>query len=142
MLTMPIPSKTGAEKGKHVTVSYSDSINLVNDQVSWSPKGVSLLTKWAFRVGAEVEFAFDHMGERHGCSGVVVACHPLQEPLGFYETVLFFVETPGSKLQKAASACRLSREQKPAQDEAEANGVPPESEGSPAPRSRSSHSRR
>ena len=105
---MPIQSKTRAGVGVHVTVSFSDSINLIKDQVKWSPKGVSLLTKWPFRVGAEVEFAFDHRGERHCCTGVVVACHPLRRPLGFFETVLFFVETPCSKLQKAASACRLA----------------------------------
>jgi hypothetical protein len=100
-----------------VTVSFSDSIDLIKDQVHWSPKGVSLLTKWPFRVGAEVEFAFDHRGERHCCTGVVVACHPLRRPLGFFETVLFFVETPCSKLQKAACACRLAREQDHSQGE-------------------------
>ena len=94
-----------------MTVSFSDSIDLIKDQIHWSPKGVSLLTKWPFRVGAEVEFAFDHQGERHCCTGVVVACHPLYHPLGFFETVLFFVETPCSKLQKAAFDCRLAHEQ-------------------------------
>lgn len=107
---MAIQSKTRADKGARVTVSFSDSINLVKDQVRWSPKGVSLLTKWPFRVGAEVEFAFDHEGERHGCTGVVVACHPLQEPEGCYVTVLYFVETPCSRLQKAACACKLAKE--------------------------------
>ena len=90
-----------------MTVSFSDSIRLIRKQVRCSPKGVSLLTKWPFRVGAEVEFAFDHQGERHCCTGVVVACHPMRRPLGFYETVLFFVETPCSTFQKAASDCRL-----------------------------------
>jgi hypothetical protein len=104
---MAIQNKTRASEGRRVTVSYSDSINLVKKQVQWSPKGVSLLTKWPFRVGAEVEFAFDHQGERHCCTGVVVACHPLRRPLGFYETVLFFVETPCSALQKAAFDCLL-----------------------------------
>jgi hypothetical protein len=110
-MIMSIPSKTRADKGVRVTVSFSDSIDLVKKQVQWSPKGVSLLTKWPFRVGAEVEFAFDHRGERHCCTGVVVACHPLRSPLGFFETVLYFVETPCSKLQKAACDCRLAREQ-------------------------------
>jgi hypothetical protein len=123
---MAIQNKTRAVEGKRVTVSYSDSIDLIKDQVQWSPKGVSLLTKWPFRVGAEVEFAFDHRGERHCCTGVVVACHPLQHPLGFYETVLFFVETPCSALQKAASACRLA----PSKDGADSSS-----------RSRSAHSR-
>jgi len=107
---MAIQSKTRDGEGTRVTVSFSDSIDLIKDQVHWSPKGVSLLTKWPFRVGAEVEFAFDHRGERHCCAGVVVACHPLRRPLGFYEIVLFFVETPCSKLQKAACACRLAHE--------------------------------
>jgi len=107
---MAIQNKPRANEGTRVTVSFSDSIDLVKKQVQWSPKGVSLLTKWPFRVGAEVEFAFDHQGERHCCTGVVVACHPLRRPLGFYETVLYFVETPCSKLQKAASDCRLSHD--------------------------------
>jgi hypothetical protein len=107
---MAIQSKSRAGQGVRVTVSFSDSIHLIKDQVQWSPKGVSLLTKWPFQVGAEVEFAFDHDGERHCCTGVVVACHPLRRPLGFFETVLFFVETPCSKLQKAACECRLARE--------------------------------
>ena len=111
MQFMAIQTKTRAPEGTRVTVSYSDSINLIKDQVQWSPKGVSLLTKWPFRVGAEVEFAFDHRGERHCCTGVVVSCHPLQRQLGFYETVLYFVETPCSKLQNAACACQLAREQ-------------------------------
>src|SRR5476651_1680598 len=114
---MPIQSKTRAGEGVRVTVSFSDSIDLIKKQVHWSPKGVSLLTKWPFRVGAEVEFAFDHQGERHCCTGVVVACHPLRRPLGFYETVLFFVETPCSKLQKAACDCQLAHEMDGTQDE-------------------------
>jgi len=108
---MAIQSKRRAGEGMRVTVSYSDSINLIKDQVQWSPKGVSLLTKWPFRVGAEVEFAFDHQGERHCCTGIVVECHPLRRPPGFYETVLFFVETPCSELQKAACDCQLAREE-------------------------------
>jgi hypothetical protein len=105
---MAIQNKSRANEGTRVTVSYSDSIDLPQKEFQWSPKGVSLLTKWPFNVGAEVEFAFDHQSERHCCTGVVVACRPLQRPLGFYETVLYFVETPCSELQKAASACRLA----------------------------------
>jgi hypothetical protein len=66
------------------------------------------MTKWPFRVGAEVEFAFDHQGERHCCTGVVVACRELRRPGGFFETVLYFVEAPCSSLQKAALDCRLA----------------------------------
>jgi hypothetical protein len=105
---MAVRSKTRANQSAAVTVSYSDSIRLIKKQVQWSPKGVSIMTKWPFRVGAEVEFAFDHQGERHCCTGVVVACHPLRRPEGLFETVLFFVETPCSALQKAASDCRLA----------------------------------
>ena len=111
MQIMAIQNKYGAAEEKQVRVSFSDSINLIRDQIHWSAKGVSLLTKWPFRVGAEVEFAFDHQGERHCCTGVVVACHPLRRPLGFFETVLFFVETPCSKLLKAACDCQLAQEQ-------------------------------
>jgi hypothetical protein len=113
---MPIPSKSRGNQGPRVTVSFSDSLDLVKDQVEWSPKGVSLLTKWYFEEGAEVEFAFDHRGERHCCPGIVVSCHPLEEPRGCFETVLYFVETPCSKLQKAASDCRLAREEKDKQE--------------------------
>jgi hypothetical protein len=139
MLVMAIQSKTRAGEGVRVTVSYSDSIDLVKKQVQWSPKGVSLLTKWPFRVGAEVEFAFDHRGERHCCTGVVVACHPLRQPLGFYETVLYFVETPCSKLQKAACDCRLAHEHASdvhGMEEASGNGAEPSS------RVRTTHARR
>lgn len=105
---MVIQSKTRAVEDGHFTVSFSDSVKLVKKNIQWSPKGVSLLTKWPFRVGAEVEFAFDYQGERHCCTGVVVACEPLSKPEGFYETSLYFVETPCSTFQKAACDCRLA----------------------------------
>jgi hypothetical protein len=145
---MAIQSKPRAGEATRVTVSFSDSINLVKKQVQWSPKGVCLLTKWPFQVGAEVEFAFDHESERHCCTGVVVACHPLRRPLGLYETVLYFVETPCSELQKAASACRLSPEQLEAQEkDRESTAVHASEEASlddvpSAVRGRSAHSRR
>lgn len=109
---MAASSKTRSTEEPNVTVSYSDSINLVRQQVRWSPKGVSLLTKWPFAVGAEVEFAFDHQGERHCCVGVVVACRPLRRPANHYETVLYFVETPCAEAQKAASDCRLASQRR------------------------------
>ena len=101
-----------------MTVNFSDSLDLIHDQIHWSPKGVSLLTKWPFAVGKEVEFAFDHRGERHCCTGVVVACHPLRRPAGHFEVVLYFVETPCTKLQKAACACRLARAEELRREEA------------------------
>ena len=107
---MAIPNKSTADEGGRVTVSFSDSIRLVKDQIQWTPQGVSLLTKWYFDVGTEVEFAFDYQGERHCCTGVIVACHPLRQPRGYFETVLYFVETPCPKLQQAACACRLARD--------------------------------
>jgi hypothetical protein len=105
---MAAPTKTRQNEDSQITVSYSDSISLVRQQVQWSPKGVSLLTKWPFAVGAEVEFAFDHQGERHCCSGVVVACRPLRKPENHYETVLYFVETPCAEAVKAACECKLA----------------------------------
>jgi len=114
---MASQSKPRAGEGVRVTVSFSDSISLVKKHVQWSPKGVSLLTKWPFRVGAEVEFSFDHSGERHCCLGVVVACQPLRRPMGFFETILYFVETPCSELQKAACACQLAPEHRDPRDE-------------------------
>ena len=109
---MSHPSKPQFDRRDEVTISFSDSINLVRHEVHWTPKGVRLLTKWHFADGAEVEFAFDHKGERHCCSGIVVGCHPLDEPAGYYETILFFIETPCTTLQQAACDCRLAhREQ-------------------------------
>jgi hypothetical protein len=108
---MAASTKTRQNDRSPVTVSYSDSINLVRQQVQWSPKGVSLLTKWPFEVGAEVEFAFDHQGERHSCTGVVVACRPLPKPANHYDTVLYFVESPCAKALKAACDCKLADEQ-------------------------------
>ncbi len=93
-----------------VVVHFSDSINLGREQVEWNPRGVRLLTKWYFADGAEVEFSFDHAGERHCCVGIVVGCQPLAQPAGHFETVLFFTETPCCKLQKAACDCRLAPE--------------------------------
>jgi hypothetical protein len=107
---MAAPTKARQNEAPRVTVSYSDSIHLVREQVRWTPKGVSLLTKWPFAVGAEVEFAFDHQGERHCCTGVVVACRPLKQPESHFETVLYFVETPCPEAQKAARDCRLAHE--------------------------------
>jgi hypothetical protein len=144
---MAIQSKTGAE-GVRVTVSFSDSINLIKEQIHWSPKGVSLLTKWPFRVGAEVEFAFDHQGERHCCTGVIVACHPLRRPSGFYQILLFFVETPCSKLQKAACDCQLAHEQEHPQGKTQSTADAPAMGGtsrngaSSSSRIRSTHTRR
>ena len=107
---MALQSKSRAAEGGRVTVSFSDSIDLVKDQVHWTPKGVSLLTNWPFTEGVEVEFAFEHQGERHCCVGVVVGCHPSRRPSGFFETVLYFVDTPCTKLQKAACDCHLARD--------------------------------
>jgi hypothetical protein len=104
---MALSSKRGTGQRGQVTVSFSDSINLIRDQLHWTPKGVRLLTKWSFAEGTEIEFAFDHAGERHCCSGIVVACRPLEHPEGCFDTVIFFVETPCQKLQKAACDCRL-----------------------------------
>jgi hypothetical protein len=142
---MAIPSKTRVNRGVPVTVSFSDSINLINDQVKWSPKGVSLMTKWPFREGTELEFAFVHRGERHCCTGVVVGCHPLRRPMGFFETVLFFVETPCSELQKAANDCHLAKQNRSAgttqitTHNHAANGVSHEGTGKVAARNRSAH---
>jgi len=107
---MAASTKTRNNEGSRVTVSFSDSINLIREQVRWTPKGVSLLTKWPFTVGAEIEFGFDHQGERHCCIGIVVACRPLQQPANHFETVLYFVETPCREAQKAAYDCQLARE--------------------------------
>jgi hypothetical protein len=106
---MAASSKPRQTTGPHVTVNFSDSISLGRQQVQWCPKGVSLLTKWPFSVGAEVEFAFDHQGERHCCAGVVVACRPLKKPENHFETVLYFVETPCPEAQKAAHECQLAK---------------------------------
>ena len=107
---MAIQTKTRAGDDGRVTVNFSDSVDLAKKQVQFSPKGVSIMTKWPFQVGAEVEFAFDHQNERHCCSGVVVACHPMPQQAGFFETVLYFVDTPCISLQKAACDCKLADE--------------------------------
>jgi hypothetical protein len=107
---MPLPSNTKSGSRVPITVSFSDSISLIHEQVHWTPKGVRLLTKWHFCVGSEVAFAFDHKGERHCCVGIVVGCFPLRQPAGYFEMVLFFIETPCTGVQKAACDCRLARE--------------------------------
>ena len=107
---MATPTKSRAKPGAQVTVNFSSSVVLIEDQVHWTPRGVSLLTKWPFAEGTEVEFGFEHAGERHCCIGVVVACHPLRRPVGYFATVLYFVEVPCQELQKAASDCRLAKQ--------------------------------
>ncbi len=104
-------AKNKSREDKQVTVSFSDSLNVGRNHVQWTPKGVQLLTKWPFVEGTEIEFAFDHRGERHCHVGVVVACHPLKEPAGLFETVLYFVETPCSEHRQAARDCQLAPEQ-------------------------------
>lgn len=100
--------KSKANREAQVTVSFSDSVNVGRNHVQWTPKGVRLLTKWPFVLGTELEFAFDHRGERHCHVGVVVACHPLKEPAGLFETILYFTETPCTEHRKAARDCRLA----------------------------------
>lgn len=91
-----------------VVISFSDTVRLPRKKVSWTPNGVSLVTKWPFTVGAEVEFAFDHAGKKHCCVGVVVSCRPLNRPAGHYSTVLYFVEVPCDELRHAACDCQLA----------------------------------
>jgi hypothetical protein len=102
--------KSKAPREAQVTVSFSDSVNVGRDHVQWTPKGVRLVTKWPFLEGTELEFAFDHRGERHCHVGVVVACRPIREPAARYEIVLYFIETPCSEHRKAAHDCRLAPE--------------------------------
>ena len=109
---MTAPAKSKAKAGIRVVVNFSSSVVLFDRHVHWTPRGVSLMTKWPFAQGTEVEFGFEHAGEKHCCIGVVVACHPLRRPAGYYETVLYFIEVPCQELQKAACDCRLSKEKK------------------------------
>jgi hypothetical protein len=106
---MATTTKSRAGGRTHATVSFSDSINLVEEHIHWCPKGVSLLTKWYLAPDTEIEFAFEHAGERHCCVGIVVACHPLRQLRGF-RTVIYFVETPCPKAHKAACDCKLCHE--------------------------------
>jgi hypothetical protein len=91
-----------------VTVSFSETIQLPRKKVDWSPNGVSLVTKWPFEVGKEIEFAFDHSGKKHCCIGIVVSCRPLPRQSGHYSTVLYFVEVPCDELRHAACDCKLA----------------------------------
>jgi hypothetical protein len=109
-------AKSKAERETQVTVSFSDSVNVGRNHVQWTPKGVRLLTKWPFVEGTELEFAFDHRGERHCHVGVVVACLPLKEPAGLFETVLYFIETPCTEHRQAARDCRLAPDDLPERD--------------------------
>ena len=91
-----------------VTISFSDKIELPRKKIDWTPHGVSLVTKWPFAVGAELEFAFDHNNTRHCCVGVVVSCRPLPRQSGHYSTVLYFIEIPCDELREAACDCQLA----------------------------------
>jgi hypothetical protein len=115
--------KSKANREAKVTVSFSDSVNVGRNHVQWTPKGVQLLTKWPFAEGTELEFAFDYRGERHCHVGVVVACHPLKEPAGLFETVLYFIETPCHEHRKAARDCRLAPEDYLPEEESRLSGM-------------------
>lgn len=91
-----------------VTISFSDSVRLPRKKIALTPNGVSLVTKWPFTVGAEVEFAFDHAAKKHCCVGVVVSCSPIPRSAGHYTTVLYFVEIPCDELRHAACDCQLA----------------------------------
>jgi hypothetical protein len=51
-------SETTRRQATSVTINFSDTIQLRKKQVELTPHGVSLITKWPFAEGAEVEFAF------------------------------------------------------------------------------------
>lgn len=91
-----------------ITISYSDTLQLPRKKVAWTPNGVSLVTKWPFSVGAEVEFAFEHRETRHCCVGIVVSCRPITRQPGHFSTVLYFVEVPCDELRHAACDCQLA----------------------------------
>ena len=123
LLLMRQSARSRAAKETKVTVNFSDSVNVGRSHVHWTPKGVKLLTKWPFAEGTELEFAFDHRGERHCHVGVVVACHPLKEPAGLYETVLYFTEIPCQEHRKAARDCRLAPEDYLPEEEGRLSGL-------------------
>ena len=75
-------SERTTNRPESVTISYSDTLQLPRKKVAWTPNGVSLVTKWPFAIGAEVEFAFDHRGQRHCCVGIVVSCRALPRQPG------------------------------------------------------------
>jgi hypothetical protein len=95
-------------RGESVTISFSDTIELPRKKVALTPRGVSLVTKWPFAVGTEVEFAFDHRGTRHCAVGVVVGCRPLARQQSHYSTLIYFVEVPCEELRHAACDCQLA----------------------------------
>ena len=101
-------SERTMNRPESVTISYSDTLQLPRKKIAWTPNGVSLVTKWPFAIGAEVEFAFDHQGRRHCCVGIVVSCRALPRQPGHYSTVLYFVEVPCDELRHAACDCQLA----------------------------------
>jgi hypothetical protein len=120
---MRATGKSKADREAQVTVSFSDSVNVGRNHVQWTPKGVRLLTKWPFVEGTELEFAFDHRGERHCHVGVVVGCRPAPESRGFYEVVLYFIETPCQEHRQAARDCRLAPEDYLPEEENRVSGL-------------------
>jgi hypothetical protein len=103
---------TSSEKTRRrlpaVTINFSDKIQLTRKHVEWTPNGVSLLTKWPFAVGTEVEFAFEHASARHCCIGIVVSCQPVLRTPGLFSTILYFIEVPCNELRHAACDCQLA----------------------------------
>jgi hypothetical protein len=95
-------------QARSVTISFSDTLELPRRKIDWRTNGVSLVTKWPFAVGREIEFAFEHRGARHCCVGVVVSCRPLPRQPGHFSTVLYFIEVPCDELRHAACDCQLA----------------------------------
>jgi hypothetical protein len=112
------PSSSGMtrQQATSVTINFSDTIQLRKKHVEWTPNGVSLVTKWPFAEGVEVEFAFEHAGRRHCCVGVVVACRPIPRRPGLFSTLLYFIEVPCNELRHAACDCKLAHPRHRPQD--------------------------
>jgi hypothetical protein len=108
-MSSPTTQRNGSmRRVQSVTVSFSDTIQLPKKKVEWTPNGVSLITKWPFAEGTEVEFGFEHRGARHCCVGIVVACRPLPRTANHYSTLIYFVEVPCNELCHAACDCQLA----------------------------------
>jgi hypothetical protein len=108
MSPKPNSSATTRRQATSVIINFSDTLQLQKKQVEWTPHGVSLVTKWPFSVGAEVEFAFEHAETRHCCLGVVVGCQPVPRREGLFSTTLYFIEVPCNELRHAACDCQLA----------------------------------
>lgn len=89
----------------HVTLNFSDRATFPLQSLSWSENGVTMLTRWFFREGAELELSVQTDSASERCQGVVIACDCLDKSEGIFSTTLYFLDPPANEITEACRRC-------------------------------------